>query len=64
MGQEYVGLPEMRGDCGWPRITLVTAVYNGEKYLEETMRSVVQQGYPNLEYIVVDDGSRGIWHAG
>jgi glycosyltransferase involved in cell wall biosynthesis len=41
----------------WPRITLVTAVFNGEKYLEETIHSVLQQGYPNLEYIVVDDGS-------
>lgn len=41
----------------WPRITLVTAVYNGENYLEETIRSVVSQGYPNLEYIIVDDGS-------
>ena len=41
----------------WPKITLVTAVYNGEEYLEETIRSVLNQGYPNLEYIVVDDGS-------
>jgi hypothetical protein len=41
----------------WPKITLVTAVYNGEKYLEATIRSIVNQGYPNLEYIVVDDGS-------
>jgi len=41
----------------WPRITLVTAVYNGEEYLEATIRSIVNQGYPNLEYIVVDDGS-------
>jgi glycosyltransferase involved in cell wall biosynthesis len=41
----------------WPKITLVTAVYNGEEYLEATMRSIINQGYPNLEYIVVDDGS-------
>jgi len=41
----------------WPRITVVTAVYNGEKYLEATMRSVLEQGYPDLEYIVVNDGS-------
>jgi glycosyltransferase involved in cell wall biosynthesis len=41
----------------WPKITLVTAVYNGEEYLEATIRSVVEQGYPNLEYIVVDGGS-------
>ncbi len=41
----------------WPKITLVTAVYNGEEYLEATIRSIVNQEYPNLEYIVVDDGS-------
>jgi glycosyltransferase involved in cell wall biosynthesis len=41
----------------WPRITLVTAVYNGERYLEETLCSVLQQSYPNMEYIVVDGGS-------
>jgi glycosyltransferase involved in cell wall biosynthesis len=41
----------------FPKITLVTAVYNGEEYLEATIRSIVSQGYPNLEYIVVDDGS-------
>jgi Glycosyl transferase family 2 len=41
----------------WPKITVVTAVYNGEEYLEATIRSVVEQRYPNLEYIVVDDGS-------
>jgi glycosyltransferase involved in cell wall biosynthesis len=41
----------------WPRISLVTAVYNGEHYLEDTIRSILGQGYPNLEYIVVNDGS-------
>lgn len=38
----------------WPRITLVTAVRNGARYLEDTVRSVISQGYPNLEYIIVD----------
>ena len=41
----------------WPRITLVTPVYNGIRYIGETIRSIVYQGYPNLEYIVVDGGS-------
>ena len=41
----------------WPKISLITAVYNGETYLEDTIRSIISQGYPNLEYIVVDDGS-------
>src|SRR5260370_28849223 len=37
-----------------PRITMVTAVRNGAHYIEDTIRSVISQGYPNLEYIVVD----------
>jgi glycosyltransferase involved in cell wall biosynthesis len=41
----------------WPRITIVTAVRNGARYIEETIRSVVSQNYPNLEYIVVDGAS-------
>ena len=41
----------------WPSVTIVTAVYNQRDYLEETIRSVLLQGYPDLEYIVIDDGS-------
>ena len=40
-----------------PRITIVTISYNQAEFLEETLRSVIEQDYPNLEYIVIDGGS-------
>ncbi len=38
-------------------ITIVTVVLNGEKYLEHTISSVLNQDYPHIEYIVIDGGS-------
>jgi glycosyltransferase involved in cell wall biosynthesis len=41
----------------WPKITIVTPSYNQGDFIEETIRSIVLQNYPNMEYIVMDGGS-------
>jgi glycosyltransferase involved in cell wall biosynthesis len=38
------------------KISIVTPVFSGAKYLEDTILSVINQGYPNLEYIIIDGG--------
>lgn len=40
-----------------PLISIITVVYNGEKTLEQTIQSVINQNYKNIEYIIVDGAS-------
>ena len=41
-----------------PKISIVTISYNQEEFVESTIRSVLEQEYPNLEYVVIDGASK------
>lgn len=63
--EETPQLPETGFDgWPWPKISIVTASYKRVQFIEETIRSILLQGYPDLEYIIIDgasdDGTAGI----
>lgn len=51
--------PPRRSDGSpWPRVTIITPSYNQGAFLEEALRSILLQGYPDLELLVYDGGSQ------
>ncbi len=49
--------PTMPDGSPWPKISIVTPTYNQGHFIEETILSIIHQGYPNLEHILMDGKS-------
>jgi len=61
--REFVASPRFESqtapgaDPSWPRVSIITPSFNQAPYLERTIISIHNQGYPNLEHVVIDGGS-------
>ena len=55
-GMRIQGLPK-RGNTNLPLVSIITVVFNGESELEATIKSVIEQSYQNIEYIIIDGAS-------
>lgn len=56
-GSRTRGSFHKKSETGKPLISIITVVLNGEKYLEQTIQSVLNQTYENIEYIIIDGAS-------
>ncbi|HXD91613.1 MAG TPA: glycosyltransferase family 2 protein [Bacteroidia bacterium] len=45
------------GDDKTPLVSIITIIYNGENYIEDCIKSIINQSYKNIQYIIIDGGS-------
>jgi len=56
-GLRFQEVHHKKNISGCPLVSAITVVKNGEKYLEQTIKSVINQTYTNIEYVIIDGGS-------
>lgn len=55
--EEILSIKDFNEEKIWPKISIVMPSFNHSQYIEKSILSVLNQGYPNLEFIIIDGGS-------